>query len=55
MNVFLVRMNTGEKLSDAEYEKGKQTIVSAELTLSEFEEIDGILDSFYAKFLSQKK
>ena len=55
MNVFLMRMSTGDKLPDAEYEKGKQTIVSAELTLAEFEEIDGILDSFYTKFLSQMK
>lgn len=55
MNVFLERMSTGEKLSDAEFERGKQVIVSAELTTSEFEEIDGILNQFYSKFLSQQK
>lgn len=55
MNVFLARMSSGDKLSDAEFENGKSTIVSAELTLSEFNEIDGMLDNSYNKLLLELK
>jgi len=55
MNVHLARMSSGDKLSDAEFEKTKHTIVSTELTISEFNEIDGMLNDFYNKLLSEQK
>jgi hypothetical protein len=55
MNVLLVRMQSAGKLSDAEFESGKRTILSAKIRELEFNEIDTDLNEAYAKLLSQEK
>jgi hypothetical protein len=53
MHVFLERMNDQGKLSDAEFESGKRTILSEKLTELEYREMDNILKESYAGLLSQ--
>jgi hypothetical protein len=54
MNVLLERMQSSGKLSDAEFESGKRTILSAKIRELEFNEIDTDLNEDYAKRLSQE-
>jgi hypothetical protein len=55
MNVFFARMATPGKLSDAEFESGKQIIQSEKLTTQEYLEIDNYLNDDYSRLLSQAK
>jgi hypothetical protein len=55
MNVFLMRLGTPGKLSDAEFEREKRTILSEKLTILEFKELDSFLNDNYNKLLSQEK
>jgi alcohol dehydrogenase YqhD (iron-dependent ADH family) len=54
MNVFLMRLGTPGKLSDAEFESEKRTILSEKLTILEFQELDKLLNNNYIKLLSQE-
>jgi hypothetical protein len=55
MNVLLGCMQGAGKLSDAEFESVKRTILSEKLTILEFKEIDSLLNDNYTKLLSQEK
>jgi hypothetical protein len=55
MNVFLTRMSTPGKLSDADFESGKRSIQSQKLRVLEFREIDNALNGTYNRILSQEK
>ena len=55
MNVFMARMDMPVKLSDAEFERGRQILLSEELTIEEFRELDSILYGTYGKSEPQKK
>ena len=55
MNVFLMRLGTPGKLSDAEFEHEKRIILSEKLTIMEFKELDSFLNDNYNKLLSQEK
>jgi hypothetical protein len=55
MDVFLDRMQSPGKLSDAEFESGKRTILSAKFRELEFNEIDNALNASYTKLLSQEQ
>jgi hypothetical protein len=55
MNVFLMRLQTSGKLSDAEYENGKRIIWSEKLATREFREIDSMLQESYSRILPQGK
>lgn len=55
MNVFLMRMQAHGKLSAAEFENEKRTILSAKLTIREFSELDNLLNDNYNRLLQQKK
>jgi len=51
MNVFILRIEGGGKLSDAEFENAKNIVQSVKLRLLEFGELDGVLEANYARFL----
>jgi hypothetical protein len=55
MNVFLMRLQAQDKLSDAEYENGKRIIWSEKLATREFREIDSMLQESYSRILLQGK
>lgn len=55
MNVFLARMTASGKLSDAEYESGKQIILSEKLAVQEYGEVDNYLNDDYSGLLSPAK
>jgi hypothetical protein len=55
MNVFLTRISTPGKHSDAEFESGKRSIQSQKLRVLEFREIDNALNGTYNRILSQEK
>jgi hypothetical protein len=55
MNVFLARMATPGKLPDAEFESGKQIILSEKLVIQEYQEIDNYLNDDYSRLLSPAK
>ena len=55
MNVFLARMAAPGKLSDAEYESGKQIILSQKMAIQEYHEVDNYLNDGYSRLLSQAK
>ena len=55
MDVFIDRMQSPGKLSDAEFESGKRSILSAKFRELEFNEIDTALNASYTKLLSQEQ
>jgi hypothetical protein len=55
MNVFLAHMAASGKLSDAEYESGKQIILSQKMAIQEYHEVDSYLNDDYSKLLSRAK
>jgi hypothetical protein len=55
MNVLLECMQAAGKLSDAELESEKRTILSEKLTIMELQELDSLLKDNYATLLSQEK
>lgn len=55
MNVFLMRLQAQDKLSDAEYENGKRIVWSEILATREFREIDSMLQENYSRILLRGK
>ena len=53
MNVFLEGMQASGKLSEAEFERGREIILSAKMRGKEMQEIDTALNANYTRLLSQ--